>query len=146
MEDQTRLNLEPDSMENAVRDLCNGEFYRRRDADENPTIKNRYEAYGIMSECYQKVSAAVKEIKDRMNLQASSLSTSDPTYTDVVDQTHGACMKAMAALSTMAIHATNIVYGQMRALPDDTPLEELMDEDKDLAFKDDNEEEDDDEE
>lgn len=134
MEQQTRINLEPDSMEAAVRVMCNGEFYRRRDEDENPTIKNRYEAFGIMSECYQKVSSAVKDVKDKMSLQGTMLPIGDGSYTEIVDQTHNACMKAMAALAMMAVNATNIVYGQMNAVPDATPLEELADADDDLEL------------
>lgn len=125
MEQQTGMQLGAAGMERGVRDLCNGEFYRRRDDGELSHIKNRYEAYGLMSECYQRALGFINEIKTDMKLQAAMLSTDEAQYADAVDQTHAACIKAMAALSEMAVKATNIVYGQMLQEPDALPMEAL---------------------
>lgn len=125
MEQQTEMRMYDLGMEREVRELCNGEFYRRREDGEILTIKNRYEAYGLISDNYLRAVGFIDELKKNMKLQAAMLPINEQQYADAVDQMHAICIKAMAELAEMAVKATNIIYGQMIREPDALPMEQM---------------------
>lgn len=126
MENQANIfEILPDEFKNRVRRFADDEFDRRTEENSFPRIKNRYEAFGIMTECMNAVNSAVKQVKTGIDGCTTMLPYGDGEFFARADIVYSALLDVIIAAANMSVNVRNAVYQDAMAPRPMLPLEEL---------------------